>query len=99
MPNRAIDDGVKIQALSYISTGLKVPKVASIIQISESQLYRLKKKAIERGWEGTQTSPILLSYAQDAPRPGRPTVYTPERMNSLDAYIESNDDGAKSSVA
>ena len=56
--------------------------------------YRLKKKAVERGWEGTQTSPILCSYVQDAPRPGRLTVCTPERMNGLDAYIESNDDDA-----
>ena len=94
MPNCAIDDEIKIQALSYISIGLNVPKVASVIQIGESQLYRLKKKVIERDWEGTQTSPILLSYVQDAPRPGCPTVCTPERMNGLDAYIESNDDGA-----
>ena len=94
MSNRAIDDEVKIQILSYISIGLKVPKVTFIIQISESQSYKLKKKAIERGREATQTFPILFSYVQDAPRPSRPTICTFESMNGLNAYIESNDDGA-----
>ena len=78
MPNREIDDGVKIQALSYISIGLKVPQVSFITKISESQLYKLKKKAIEWGWEGIQIFPILFSYVQDALRPGRLTKCTPE---------------------
>ena len=94
MPNRPIDDGIKIQALSYLSVGLKVPEVSSVVNISESQLYRLKKKAIERGWEGTKASSILLTYVQDAPRPGRPTRCTPEVLQGVDEYIENDDDTA-----
>ena len=94
MPDRVIDDGVKIQALTLISTGIKVPQVKSLVNISESQLYRLKKKAIERGWGGLQTSPILLSYVLDAPRSGRPTVCTPKVLTGINDYVENNDDSA-----
>ena len=95
MPDRVIDDGVKIQALSYLSVGLKAPQVSLILKISESQLYRLRKKAIERDWEGIQTSPILLSYVQDAPRSGRPTKQTPEVLSTVDEYIDGHGaDGA-----
>ena len=94
MPNREIDDGIKIQALSYLSTGLKAPQVSSLCKISVSQLYRLKNKAIERGWEGSQESPILLAYVQDAPRPGRPTTCIPWKLKVVDEYIEKSDDGA-----
>ena len=94
MPNREIDDGIKIQALSYLSIGLKVPEVSSLCTISVSQLYRLKNKAIQRGWEGTRASPIFLTYVQDAPRPGRPTICIPESLTAIEEYVESNDDGA-----
>ena len=60
MPDRVIDDGVKIQALPYLSVGLKAPQVSSIVKISESQLYRLKKKQLSA--VGEVFRPLRSSY-------------------------------------
>lgn len=72
MVGKACDEGTKIQALTLLSTGLKVAEVSRIVQISVSQLYRLRIKAKNRGWGENIESPLRLEHVADKARSGRP---------------------------
>ena len=58
--------------------------------LSQPQIGQIRKKAIERGWEGTVNSPFLLSYVKDAPRLGYPRKNLPALTKQLITTVESN---------
>jgi hypothetical protein len=47
-------------------------KITELTGISQSSVYKLRKVALQRGYDPTKDFRILLSYVEDAPRSGRP---------------------------
>ena len=93
MPNKAIDDGTKIQALTLVANGGTATAIGAMLGISQPQLGRLRKKAIERGWRGTIESPLRLCHVADDLRSGRPRNDVPEVQAELEAIVQRDGKG------
>ena len=93
MVNRSIDDGTKIQSLTLLANGLNLGQTSKIVGISASQLCKLRKKAISRGWEGKNDSPLLLEYVADEPQSGRPRKDEPDLVAAFQDAVERSAEG------
>ena len=93
MVNRSIDDGTKIQGLTLLAGGLNLGQASNIVGISASQLCKLRKKAIDRGWGGSNDSPLLVEHVADEPRSGRPRKDKPDLVARLGDAIERSAEG------
>ena len=97
-----IDDGTKIQALTLLFDGKSRQEIAEATAISQSNLSRLKKKALERGYDPTaKFRPLLLQHVVDDPRPGRPKIILPELEEAVkkSATMEDRSASQKTLVA
>jgi hypothetical protein len=73
--------GTRLQALSLLEFGVLIYYIVNIIGIRESIIYRIRKRAIKRGYNPDVCKKILLYYVEDAPKTGRPD--TPPHIKRL----------------
>jgi hypothetical protein len=67
--------GARIQALTRFKDGVSHEKITAQTGISRSSLYKLRTKAVSRGWD--PVGGILETWhVDDAPHPGRPKTST-----------------------
>jgi hypothetical protein len=66
--------GARIQALTLFEAQVPYEKITAQTGISRSGLYKLRSKAISRGWNPLGI--LETWYIDDAPRPGRPKIST-----------------------
>ncbi|KAL9606861.1 MAG: hypothetical protein Q9167_008147, partial [Letrouitia subvulpina] len=76
------DLGTRIQALSLAEYGLPHQTVTAITGVSRWGISRLRKQAIERGYNPDISKRLLLEYVEDKPRSGRPHVVTPDKKEA-----------------
>src|SRR5258706_6691984 len=93
-----IDVGIRIQCLVYLEFGLHVDEIEKILGVHPSSIYRYRRTAIARGYNPAKSRQILLSYLQDAPKPGRPTVCTLEVVNQVITNAISTAEGRQSNA-
>jgi Transposase/Homeodomain-like domain len=73
--SRAIYDiGTRIQALTLLQEQKPVWQIAQICRMDETTVRRIRKRAIERGWDEENKALILMDHVTDAPRSGRPPL-------------------------
>lgn len=63
--------GARIQAITFFELGIPHHEITKKTGISTSQLYKIRDKAISRGWV---SGIVEVSHVEDAPRSGRPKV-------------------------
>ena len=72
---------MRIHGLALLTAGWKVEEVTEFTGISRSQLYDIKKKAKERGFDPKISPVILAVYVQDAICSGRPGIHVSKKDN------------------
>lgn len=92
MPDRILDDGTKIQALTLSYAGVPVIEISKITGISRSQIYKLRTKAEERGYNAIVNPILRLEHVVDAPRSGRPKEMTEEKTAELVSLVSKTRD-------
>jgi transposase len=65
-------------------------KITADTGYTESAVYKIQKKAIDRGYDPEKDKKILLAYIKDAPRIGRPKKCTPEVEEEVIKVISKN---------
>ncbi len=88
MPDRVIDEGTKVQAVTLLSVGVSSKEVSAVTGISTSQINRLRAKAVSRGWN--PGSALRLEHVVDASRSGRPPKVTAETDAQLAGIIRKD---------
>ena len=76
MVNKHHDLGERIQALTLLTVGWTPAAVSDYTKISQSQIKKIRQKAIDRGFRPEVSTIILLDHVRDAPRSGRPRKTT-----------------------
>jgi hypothetical protein len=66
--------GARIQAITFLELGIPHWEIKAKTKISKSQLYKLRNKAINRGWDPKVSGIVEVHHVEDAPRSGRPKV-------------------------
>ena len=74
----AHDTGARLQALTLVEAGFSPARVKEITGVHKSNLYRLRQKARERGYDPAISTVLKVEYVVDGPRPGRPAKVTAE---------------------
>src|SRR5450432_1046824 len=64
--------GARIQAITLLEIGIPHWDIKAKTGISKSQVYRLRNKAINRGWDPKISSIVEVHHVEDTPRSGRP---------------------------
>ena len=60
----------QVTALSLFDCGFKIDKITLRTSVSLSSVYKVRKKALERGWNVGEN--VETQHVDDAPRSGRP---------------------------
>jgi len=66
--------GARIQAITLLEIGIPHWDIKAKTGISKSQVYRLRNKAINRGWDPKISSIVEVHHVDDTPRSGRPQI-------------------------
>ena len=90
MPNIHHDFAERGQALALITYGIPIKQVATIVSISRSQLYKIKKYAFNRGFQPTISLIILNLYIIYASRNKRLLKITKKVKNYLIRLVTRN---------
>jgi hypothetical protein len=85
-----LDAGTRIQALSLLQTKTQVDEIVCRTGYTERSIYRIQKKAIERGYDLSKDTKLFLSYVKDAPRSGRPKKVAPALEEEVIKIIFKN---------
>jgi len=86
--NQPYDIATRAQIATLRSVGLTIEAIQQHIGISveRSTCRRIYEKACSRGWIPKQT-PLLNVHLEDAPRSGRPTKQTAEKVAEIEAKV------------
>jgi hypothetical protein len=98
-PRPHIDVGIRIQCLVLLEYGVPIDMVSFITKVHKASIYRFRRIAIARGYDPEKSKQILLSYLEDAPKSGRPTVCTPEVVEKVIANVCASVAGRCSTTA
>ena len=99
MVNVHHDIAERIQVLSYLVVPLPIAQILTLVTFSETQVYRIAKKARERGWHPILINPaILFKYVEDAPRSGRPIKATEAKEEEVVQLISRDRYGRSKTV-
>jgi hypothetical protein len=79
--------GICIQCLVLLEYSVSIDIVFFITKVHKASIYRFRRIAIARGYDLAKSKQILLSYLEDAPKSGRPTVCTPEVVEKVIANV------------
>jgi hypothetical protein len=64
--------GARIQAISFLELNIPHFEITAKTGISKAQIYKLRDKAISRGWDPKVSGIVEVHHVEDAPRSGRP---------------------------
>ena len=64
----------RIQALTFLGMEMKIEDVGRMTEFSRSELYDVKKRAIERGYDPIITPLKYNVHIEDAKESGRPSI-------------------------
>ena len=84
------DIGTRVQALSLFENKVPIPEITQITGVSQAQIYALRRTAVRRGYDHSQSLKLLLSYVEDAPRSGRPVKATEEVKQQVKEVVTRN---------
>src|ERR1700716_2176631 len=98
-PRPHIDVGIRIQCLVLLEYGVPVDLVSEITKVYKASIYRFRRIAVERGYDPGKSRQILLSYLEDAPKSGRPTLSTQEVVGKVIANVCKSVEGRYSTTA
>jgi transposase len=73
----------RIQALALVEYGVAVKIAATAAGVEPRCVYRLMKKARQRGFDPAISIILKEVYVEDAPRSGRPKTVTPEKEEEV----------------
>jgi len=93
-----IDVGIRIQCLVLLEHGIHIDIVAKITNVTKSSIYQYCQVAIAQGYDPTKSRQILLSYLEDAPKSGRPTVCTAEMVQKAIASVTGSAEGRQNNT-
>jgi hypothetical protein len=79
--------GIHIQCLVLLEYDVSIDIVSFIIKVHKASIYRFRRIAIARVYDPAKSKQILLSYLEDAPKSGRPTVCTAEVVEKVIANV------------
>ena len=91
-----IDVGIRIQCLVLLEFGVPIDHVAAYTNVTKSSIYRFRRIAIQRGYDPNVSKRILLSYLEDAPKSGRPSVCTEEATKKVINFVTKSAAGRES---
>ena len=86
----APDTGTRIQVLSLLQTKTPITEIIERTGYKERGIYKVLKRAKERGYDPSKSTILYLSYVEDAPRTGRPKKITPEVEEQVIHLISKN---------
>src|SRR6059058_316153 len=66
--------GAQIQAVTFLELNIPHFEITSRTGISKAQIYKLRDKAISRGWDPKVSGIVEIHHVEDAPRSGRPKI-------------------------
>ena len=64
--------GARIQAVTFLNLGIPHAEITKNTGISKAQLYKIRDKAISRGWNPEISGIVKVSHVEDGARSGRP---------------------------
>ena len=85
------DDGIRLQALTMAEYGVPVAEITTITGVTKSTIYRLKKKARDRGYNPEISRALKLEYVTDNPHLGRPKQITAGKEALIVDALEKSD--------
>jgi hypothetical protein len=72
IPQPKYSIGARIQAITFLELNIPYFEIISRTGISKAQIYKLRDKAISRGWDPKVSGIVEVHYIEDVPRSGRP---------------------------
>ncbi len=92
------DIATRAQALALLQAKIPINRVSKISGISVNQIYRIDKKARERGYNPTTSTILSDDLLVDVPRSGHPKKITEEMEQEILQEIHKNRNGREKSV-
>lgn len=93
------DPGLRMQALAMVEFGIPIQKAAEATGITISTIYRIRNKAIERGYDRDKSKQLFLRYVVDSEakggRPRKDRSLMKREMDKKDDAMETSETGAK----
>lgn len=97
--SNSLDLGQRLQALSLVEHGLSPKEASKASGVSPQTISRLRKQARERGFDPSVSSILKIEYVEDVKRSGRPTVRTPEVIQTILDTVRANRNGREMPAA
>jgi hypothetical protein len=66
--------GARIQAITFLELGIPHWDIKAKTGVSKSQLYKLRNKAINQGWDPKVSGIVEIHHVEDISRSGRPKI-------------------------
>jgi hypothetical protein len=76
--------GARIQAITFLELGLPHFQITAKTGISKAQIYKLREKALSRGWNPIISRIIEVHHVEDGSCSGRPRL----AQNAIDLILE-----------
>jgi len=64
--------GARIQAITYLELSLPHFQITAKTGVSKAQIYKLREKALARGWDPATSTIVEIHHVDDSPRSRRP---------------------------
>src|SRR5258706_411245 len=87
---RPHDNGTRVQALTMLQIGAKIDDIVEKTGYDKRTIYRIQKRAFDRGYDPNVDSRIFIKWVEDAPIPGRPKKVTAEVEDQVIQTISKN---------
>jgi hypothetical protein len=71
LPHPKHSIGARIQAVTFLELNIPYLEITAKTGISKAQLYKLRDKAISRGWDPKVSGIVEVHHVEDATRSGR----------------------------
>jgi hypothetical protein len=79
-----------MQALTMMENQVLHHHITALTKISTSQLYRIREKALKRGYKPKVSKLLLDAYVTDKRKPGRPLVLTLDIIKMIEDIVTRN---------
>src|SRR2546421_1851862 len=98
MPGRSTPITLRAQALAMLEEGVPVSRITEYTTLSQPTIFRIRRIAIERGYDPQVSREFKDEYFTDAPRSGRPKVITEETLTNVLEMVRKNREGREMSA-
>jgi hypothetical protein len=79
-----------MQALTIMESNVPYHFIIALTKISTSQLYKIRNKAIKRGYNPVISKLLLDAYVTDKRKPGRPSILTLDLIQMVEDIVTKN---------